>query len=440
MRVFDFWHETSGDKVSVGACVAWEDSNRPQKKILIETGSEFANDIHPDPNAFLLATIMPALRHGERRVLVEGSLCPKVRNGLELAMQMVLQWQQKPLQPRVSIEATDGFYSPEKGIAPRTASFLSGGIDALSMLRTNRIDFPASHPASIRDCIFVHGADVGGYEQRDSNKENSQTALASLGKLALSTDFTLIPVWTNIRHLDDDDSYFVLAFCGPFFAAVAHTFSRRITTAMIAAGSSVRDLGPGGSHPLLDPNFGSCWLNIEHDGVRFERLEKVKIVSTWKEALQTLRACFDPFRDPGALNCGRCEKCIRTMTGLLINGVLEKTPTYPYDDISVELIESINLEWPPLDANIPLAELRGIALRTLHSPSVFYWEEMVEPLRFIGRPDLAEAVEKMVRRYREYKKPLSRWQSSTLRSAIGRLDNHLLGGRIRQTYRALKRV
>ena len=86
--------------------------------------------------------------------------------------------------------------------------------------------------------------------------------------------------------------------------AVAHAFSGRITTAMVAAGSSVRDLGPIGSHPLLDPNYGSYWLNVEHDGVRFERIEKIRILSTWKEGLQSLRSCFHPFREPQALNCG----------------------------------------------------------------------------------------------------------------------------------------
>jgi hypothetical protein len=87
-----------------------------------------------------------------------------LHNGLEYATQRILQWQGKPLQPRVRIEASNGFYSPDSGPPPRTASFLSGGVDALSMLCTNRNDFALSHPASIRDCFFVHGMDVGGYE------------------------------------------------------------------------------------------------------------------------------------------------------------------------------------------------------------------------------------------------------------------------------------
>jgi hypothetical protein len=73
MKVVDLRCASSGDKASVCATVIWKDCDRRQKKFFIETRAEFSDDICPDPNAFLLATIMPALHHGERRLLVEGS-------------------------------------------------------------------------------------------------------------------------------------------------------------------------------------------------------------------------------------------------------------------------------------------------------------------------------------------------------------------------------
>lgn len=438
MRVVDLRRESADDKVSVCATVVWEDCDRPRKDIYIETSTEFSDDISPDPNAFLLATIMPALRHGERRLLVEGRLCPKLRNGLDYAMQQVLQWQNKPLKSRLRIEASNGFYSPETGPLSRTASFMSGGVDALSMLKTNRDDFDLTHPASIRDCFFVHGMDVGGYEEMDSNAGNSKTALASLGELAHAADFTLIPINTNIRHLDDDDGFFYLCFYGSVMGAIAQAFSGRITTAMIAAGSSVRDLGPIGSHPLLDPNYGSYWLRIEHDGVRFERFEKVGILATWPQGLQSLRSCFHPFREAQALNCGGCEKCIRVMTALLIHGVLDQAPTYPYDDVTPELIERIYAVPPLIKEDVANEALIEIATRTLGPSNVFYWEEMIEPLRAMGRHDLADPAERLVRRYRQFKRPLGRWQRSRLRSVIGKLDKRFLNGWVGQFYRSLQ--
>ena len=75
---------------------------------------------------------------------------------------------------------------------------------------------------------------------------------------------------------------------------------------------------------------------------------------------------------------------------------------------------------------------RSTTDRTLISPhSVFFWKEMVDPLRCIGHPDLAVSLERLLRAYWDNKRPLSRWQFSALHAALGSLDNRFLGGRIR---------
>jgi len=39
--------------------------------------------------------------------------------------------------------------------------FLSGGIDALAALRINNKVYPKEHPGHVKDCLLVHGFDVG---------------------------------------------------------------------------------------------------------------------------------------------------------------------------------------------------------------------------------------------------------------------------------------
>src|SRR5262249_59102310 len=41
----------------------------------------------------------------------------------------------------------------------------------------------------------------------------------------------------------------------------------------------------------------------------------------------SLRVCWE--NPDGAYNCGRCEKCLRTMINLLIAGALDRCPTFP---------------------------------------------------------------------------------------------------------------
>jgi hypothetical protein len=38
------------------------------------------------------------------------------------------------------------------------------------------------------------------------------------------------------------------------------------------------------------------------------------------------------------LNCGKCEKCVRTMLGLLAVGAMDKTDAFPVKDVSRELV------------------------------------------------------------------------------------------------------
>jgi len=424
MKVEKLTRGKSANLARIAATVTWEDCHRPQQEIYIETDARFDGDLECNPSSFLLAAIMPAMRHGERRILIEGKVCPQLRNGLVTAMQQLRQWYGEKRHQPVTIEATRGFEPPLPRPSQHTASFLSGGVDSLCTLRSNRLDFPLDHPGSIRDCLFVHGYDVGGYVTLHNNRENSEYAVASLSKLAQSAKVTLIPVYTNIRYLDDDDRFFFMDFYGAALAAVAHAFSARIGTALINSGSSISDLGPIGSHPLLDPHYSSADVSIRHEGIRFSRLEKVGIIAQWEEVLHTLRACFNAFRSNEALNCGTCEKCIRTMTELLVFDKLCKCPTYPLDDISVDLVRTI-MATPPKTWPTQREDRLKVAYLMLNVANVYYWRELVSPLRNIGRHDLVAVIEAKLAEYEESR---ARLEDLNWRDAAKGLDRKYLGG------------
>ncbi|HUF62780.1 MAG TPA: hypothetical protein VMN36_11950 [Verrucomicrobiales bacterium] len=436
MRIHDINKTEEGDSVQASATAAWEDSDRPQQRIYVETHARFAGDLNCNPNAFLLAAILPAMRHGERRVLVDGKVCPDLRNGLVTAMQLLCSWYGDAYHRPPMIEATQGFGPVSQRPPLRTGSFLSGGIDALATLRANRSDFPSDHPASIQDCFFIDGLDVGGYESMDRNTENSALAAASLSNLATRAKATLIPVSTNMRHLDDDDFYFYREAYGAALAVVAHCFSKRITAAMIAASSSTNDLRPIGSHPLLDPCYSSFDVDILHDGIRFSRLAKAGIVSEWDDALQTIRSCFDPFRPAHTLNCGKCEKCVRTMTALVVYDKLKHASAFPLDDVTPELLQTIIVDPIPAlkaiggaDAALVRKARLGVFSRSLTAGNVDFWREMIEPLAKRGRTGLAKGIEDMLS---EYANALARAKRT---AAAKQFERKYLGGALSKVYR-----
>ena len=123
-------------------------------------------------------------------------------------------------------------------------------------------------------------------------------------------------------------------------------------------------------------------------------------------ALQHLRVCnqFKAYR-PGALNCGKCEKCVRTMLALAALGVLHKTQAFPHQDISEDLVHSMR-------------KLR-------HAKAPFY-EELIAPLLAGGRDDLARAVESKLADYRKASH-LDKWKE-----VLKRIDQDYAGGNLKK--------
>ena len=72
------------------------------------------------------------------------------------------------------------------------------------------------------------------------------------------------------------------------------------------------ELGPLGSHPVLDPLFSTERTEVVHHGEP-SRLQKVRALTRFPEALELLDVCQ---REAEPLNCGECEKCLRTMLEL----------------------------------------------------------------------------------------------------------------------------
>jgi hypothetical protein len=371
MKVENLRSEKNGNKPRVVATVNWEDCERPPMEVYFETSEEFACDLTCNPHSFLVGCIMPAFHHGEKRVFVDGEICPELRNGLFTAMSIMRHWYYDPQRPLVQIEAKTFSNIPFPRTQDRTAQFFSGGIDSLATLRANRLNYPLRHPGSIKDCLLIHGWAV----TPDTRSEAFAEAVHSLSGVTQEVGATLIPVRTNVRLLEDDDHFFLNQFQAGILAAVAHALSCRFTVAVIAS-SGPNDPAHWGTHPLLDSHYGSYDLRIRHDNTFLTRLERTKLVAEWDTALQNIKLC--PVNWPDR-NCGHCEKCLRTRLALLTLGVLDRTEAFPHEEITAEEIKSV-------------VQIRENAL-------ALTYRELIVPLREIGRRDLAQILEGKIHRY-----------------------------------------
>jgi len=257
----------------------------------------------------------------------------------------------------------------------RGASFFTAGLDSYYTL--------LSHDAEIDAIIFVHGfaSPVQG-PARERTSKTLQRVARDLGK-------RLVEVETNLAALFDEWlgpgpnyvavpphrlSNFELAH-GAALASVAHLLPDSIGRVYIAAGHNYDRFYAWGSHPSLDPKWSSDRVEFRHDGAGATRVEKARLVGRHRLALETLRVC------PGATdtgsNCGRCEKCIRTMVNLRIAGALQPCAAFA----------------EPLD-------LRRVALIRTPAFKPFLRQNLVEARDLGTDPELVAALQRAVHPWR----------------------------------------
>jgi len=413
MRIVDLRKIARPGGARVAATVIWEECDRSNQEVYFECRGPVAEEMAPNPDAFLLACVMPAMEYRERRVRIEGTICPELRNGLGSAFGVIHDW--FPEHKRPAIEASGGCRPALPRTPPRVASFMSGGIDALATLRCNRLDYPLDHPASIQDCFVLFGFNTYDFSADGpvaGRVEDFERRVTRMENLAREARINLIPVYTNVRFIAKDFESWNKRGMGAGLASVAHAFSARVSRALIGSSGRQGAGPPLGTHPLLDPNYSIASLEIRHDGLWLTRLEKTAIVADWDAGLAIVQCC-QQHELHDTINCGQCNKCFRTMIQLAALGKLEKTPAFPSRAVTPEMIHQAEV---------------------LHEDDVSFLEQTVEPFMSVNQPDLAQAVRDRVARYRQREKQVP---SRGWRRAVKRWDSQLTGGVLTRLVRRL---
>lgn len=137
--------------------------------------------------------------------------------------------------------------------------------------------------------------------------------------------------WESIGH-----GLMLLGTCAPL------TATEGITTLRIAASRVERFEEPWGSNPATDEKLAWGQTSVVHDSHDISRQQKIDslIAPFLRRTSGTLplRVCGSTkSRDRlarQALNCGRCEKCVRTIVGLLAGGIDPKSCGFDMESFS----------------------------------------------------------------------------------------------------------
>jgi hypothetical protein len=137
-------------------------------------------------------------------------------------------------------------------------------------------------------------------------------------------------------------------------------------------------------------------VDVIHDGAEAGRLEKIRIISGCESAMANIRVCFHDAN----VNCGTCDKCIRTM-------------------IALKLLKVSSAPFPPLPP--PKALRKNMPVNVIELP---YLKENLDLAIQSGDRELQDVLRNCVRK-------LERKQ------AIWDLDRSFLGGLISRAYKKI---
>jgi hypothetical protein len=393
MRIEALTRRSRGDRTRIEARFVYEDSYLPPVDVYYEAGPPLANALQATPEAFVLSGLPIALWEGERRLQVEGALDAKLAGGLGRAGALLASWYDRC--GKIKLEPTKGLRDTKPRPQRRTVALMSGGVDAMAMLVENRRHFPLDHPSSIRTVLYAFGF---SFLDRPKGKESPfmraryEVQARRLEALGDRVGFDVIRVDTNVRLLDPSrPPFYYAAHSGAFLAPLIASPGYVGDALMASAGEGGPIQCAHGSHPMLDVEYSTGAVQVRHMQPQVARTDKVRMIADWEPAFDTLQVCHGwKAPSPDAANCGRCEKCMRTMVGLLICKALPRFTTFPHDDVTPEMIDKIKIKKRRDYLTMP---------------------EVIGGLECIGRYDLVRAIQTQVARLpmRRPAGPKGRW-------------------------------
>ena len=222
------------------------------------------------------------------------------------------------------------------------ATFFSGGLDSYSTLLNHLDEKP--------DLVALWGSDIT-FEDEIGWEKVKNNIVKSGEKLNLRCFFIKSSFRRFIREgaLDKDFSkilnegwwYGIQHGIGLIGHIAPYAWINKLQNHYIASSLSTKDkYNICASYPTIDNNikFGSC--NIIHDQFDFSRQDKVKYIVDYckkKNIDVSLHVCW---KSSGGENCCQCEKCYRTILGLLAEG--ENPENYGFI-FNKEILKNMNI-------------------------------------------------------------------------------------------------
>ena len=351
------------DRIRVVGEIAYDDRPGNPEDLWFDFPESSADSLTGSGNAWLLVLMPLAFTLGEP-LRIPLPVDRLLQRNIHEVQAVWHTWY--PKRHRVAVTAP---VSENGGGGSRTAAFFSGGVDSFfTVLRNDRPE-PGMYPADDLICVGGFDIPVGNIEAFGRHSARMKVAAERLGK-------NYVDVVTNLRDTRLETSNWFHLLHGPALIGIGLMLEGRYARLLIASSNDYGFYSPIGSNYLTDPLLSTSGTRVLHDGAPFSRIQKVELVSESPIALENVHVCWRTYSDD---NCCACEKCLRTMVNLELLGRLEQSSAFPRRQIGPAQIARVHLS------------RRGLQR---------YWDHIRALAAARGRPEIAEAIDRGVRKSR----------------------------------------
>jgi hypothetical protein len=322
-----------------------------------------------DAEPYLIATILQAMHEG-RSIIAKGTVSTELLSNLTEFCDF---WNCCEPESFKKIAIVCDRVETDKNTKPvnKAIAGFSGGLDGTFLIWRHITKQAGYRTQPLSCCVMIHGFDIPLADEAFFNK-NFAAAQKTLDTVGLP----LIPIRTNIL---DVVTVNILYSQNTALVSSFQFLKSKCGIALVASSEPYNNLLiPWGSLPLNDPLLSSSSLKVLHDGAGYSRSEKAKYIAGWSEGIAALRVCWNT-ESIDALNCGECEKCLRTMANFAVHGL--------------PIPKSLNG-----DLNVLNTRLRFLKLRSRAQEAV--WKDLLKEARRNGIQDpWAEVIPRLLKKY-----------------------------------------
>jgi len=288
----------------------------------------------------------------------------------------------------------DNTYNQEN----KTAMFFSGGVDSFFSL--------ISHIRKKPSLVTIWGSDIFFNDIEGWNNVKDQV-LATSGKINVNYVFikSCFRLFLEEKSLNElveksKDKWWhgFQHGIGLIGHVAPYAYKKKLKTVYIASSFTIEDKGniTCASDPTIDNCLRFCGCKIVHDGYQLSRQEKIKKICEFAEKNKIkidLRVCWV---SKGGRNCCKCEKCYRTILGIIAEGY--NYENFGFNNVDFKKIENDVKEKIHFD-NIMIAYWKGIQKRYVNRKNNFDVSKELDWLVKINFKKINNKPKKVIREY-----------------------------------------